>query len=34
MEGMGGSGGGSSVSGSGKGPIEATVDKEAEKANK
>lgn len=33
MEGMNASGGGSKVEGSGKGPIEATVDKEAEKQN-
>jgi hypothetical protein len=31
LEGMNASGGGSSVQGSGKGPIESTVDKEAKK---
>ena len=31
MEGMNASGGGDSVQGSGKGPIESTVDKEAKK---
>ena len=34
LEGLGGSGGGSSVTGSGKGPLESTVDKEAENSSK
>ena len=34
LEGLNASGGGSSVAGSGKGPIEPTVDKEAERLSK